>query len=145
MTPVPMTDLDPLDKAIATLAEAIDYWHDEPDDSGRKPHLRAGAIQAFEFSYELAVRSLRRVLIDRALVPPEVAALSFNDLLRSGADAGLVAAPDAWRRWRELRNRTSHAYDERQAEAIAAELGAFLTDAQALARALRSSRTSPQS
>ncbi|MFN3628706.1 MAG: HI0074 family nucleotidyltransferase substrate-binding subunit [Casimicrobiaceae bacterium] len=131
------SDLTPLERAIATLAEAIGFWREEPADSGRKTHLRAGAIQAFEFTYELAVRSLRRVLLDRALVPTEVSSLSFADLLRHGADAGLLASPNAWRRWRELRNRTSHAYDERQAEAIMAELEAFLADARALLAALR--------
>lgn len=131
------SDLTPLERAIATLAEAIDFWRQEPTGSARKTHLRAGAIQAFEFTYELAVRSLRRVLADRALVPPEVVALSFQDLLRHGADAGLVASPNAWWRWRELRNRTTHAYDERQAEAIAAEFDVFLADARRLAQALR--------
>lgn len=29
-------------------------------------HLRSAAIQSFEFSYELAVRSTRRVLVERA-------------------------------------------------------------------------------
>ncbi|WP_101047071.1 HI0074 family nucleotidyltransferase substrate-binding subunit [Macromonas nakdongensis] len=130
-TPPPI-DLTSLDKATRALHDAIGYWQAEPDDSGRKPHLRAGAIQAFEFSYELCMRFLRRVLIERALSADLVQDLSFNDLLRLGADAGLLPDPLEWRRWRELRNRTSHSYDEEQAQAIAAEAPAFLHDARAL-------------
>mgnify|MGYP006217407835 CR=1 FL=1 len=130
-TPPPI-DLTSLDKATRALHGAIGYWQAEPDGSGRKPHLRAGVIQAFEFSYELCMRFLRRVLIERALSADLVQDLSFNDLLRQGADAGLLPDPLQWRRWRELRNRTSHSYDEEQAQAIAAETPAFLRDARAL-------------
>ncbi|MBN8505318.1 MAG: nucleotidyltransferase substrate binding protein [Burkholderiales bacterium] len=124
--------LDPLRKALDALASAQHYWLQEAPDSGRKPHLRAGVIQSFEFSYELSVRLLRRVLLERSAVPPQVADLSFNDLLRLGADAGLLADALRWRRWRELRNRTSHAYDEAQAQRIAEAMPDFLADAQAL-------------
>lgn len=46
----PSIDLTPLRKAIEALAGALHYWQAEPDDSGRKPHLRAGVIQSFENS-----------------------------------------------------------------------------------------------
>lgn len=128
----PTLSLAPLRKALAALASAQMYWQEEPPESGRKPHLRAGVIQSFELSYELAVRSLRRVLVERALVPPLVSDLSFNDLLRLGADAGLLPDPLGWRRWRDLRNRTSHGYDEHQAQAIADASLCFLHDAEQL-------------
>ncbi len=128
----PPIDLTPLRKALDALEAALYYWQAEPDDSGRKPHLRAGVIQSFEFTYELAVRLLRRVLIERAIAAPLVADLSFNDLLRAAADAGLVSDPLRWRAWREYRNRTSHSYDEAQAQDIAEAAQAFLQDARKL-------------
>jgi nucleotidyltransferase substrate binding protein (TIGR01987 family) len=128
--------LTPLQKALSALASAQRYWQEEASDSGRKPHLRAGVIQSFEFSYELSIRLLRRVLMERAAVPPQIADLSFNDLLRAAADAGLMDEPLGWRRWRELRNRTSHSYDEAQAQLIAEASMAFLPDAQALLQRL---------
>jgi hypothetical protein len=45
-------------------------------------------IQSFEYSYEPSVRSLRRVLVERAESAQRVADLSFNDLLRTGAEGG---------------------------------------------------------
>ena len=135
MPPAPI-DLTPLRRALDALAGALHYWQAEPDGSGRKPHLRAGVIQSFEFSYELSMRLLRRVLIERALAAPLVADLSFNDLLRTAADAGLIDDPLAWRRWRDWRNRTSHGYDEALAQAIAEAARDFLADAQTLRQRL---------
>ena len=129
-------DLSPLDKAAAALAEALACWQEQPADSRLKPHLRSGVIQSFEFTYELSVRLLRRVLLERAVSADLVADLSFNDLLRAAADAQLLPDPVAWRRWRDLRNRTSHSYDEQQAQAIAEEAMLFLADAQRLLKAL---------
>jgi len=133
----PVIDLAPLRKALDALEGALHYWQIEPDDSERKPHLRAGVIQSFEFSYELAVRSLRRVLMERAIAAPPVADLSFNDLLRAAADADLLPDAMTWRRWRDWRNRTGHSYDEAQAQAIAEAAQAFLAEARPLQERLQ--------
>ena len=111
-------------------------WHAQAPGTVLKPHLRSSVIQSFEFSYELALRSLRRVLIERAGSADRIADLSFNELLRSAADAGLLSDPGAWRVWRELRNATSHAYDEAKAEQVALDAERFCADAQALLAAL---------
>jgi nucleotidyltransferase substrate binding protein (TIGR01987 family) len=134
MTSMAATSIDtgPLRRALAMLREALDFWHQQADGTPLKPHLRSAVIQSFEFSYELSVRLLRRVLIERAAAAPEVTELSFNDLLRSAAAAGLLAEPLRWREWRELRNATSHAYDEGTAQAVAGKSAAFLVDAEAL-------------
>ncbi|MDP3521818.1 MAG: HI0074 family nucleotidyltransferase substrate-binding subunit [Hydrogenophaga sp.] len=125
-------DLTPLRSALALLHGALGYWSAEPPDSGLKPHLRSAVIQSFEFSYELSVKALRRVLIERALSGERLVDVSFNDLLRLGADAGLLDDPLAWRRWREMRNSTSHTYDEAKAQAVALACAAFAADADAL-------------
>lgn len=129
-------DLSPLRRALAMLNEALVFWHAQPEGSALKPHLRSAVIQSFEFSYELSVRLLRRVLIERAAAASSVADLSFNDLLRQGADHGLLADPLRWRQWRELRNATSHAYDAAKAQAVAAGAEIFAVDAVALLAAL---------
>jgi hypothetical protein len=72
------------------------------------------------------------VLAERADAAERITELSFTELLRRGADAGLVANPQAWREWRELRNATSHAYNEKRAQAVADRVAAFSTDAAAL-------------
>lgn len=74
----------------------------------------------------------RRILIERAESADQVRDLSFNDLLRGALDAGLPMDLDAWRRWRELRNSTSHAYDEARAQAVALRTPDFAIDADRL-------------
>lgn len=135
----PTIDFSPLRRAIALLDEALQFWAGLPDGAALKPHLRSAVIQSFEFSYELSVRLLRRVLIERSESADRIADLSFNDLLRAAADAGLVPDPSRWREWREMRNATSHAYDEAKAQAVVLRAGAFSVDAAALLRALESS------
>jgi len=138
MTAKPI-DLSSLVKALAQLQEALRFWHDQPQASALKPHLRSAVIQSFEFTYELSVRMLRRVLIERSEAADLVVDLSFNDLLRKAADAGLVAAPDMWRQWREMRNSTSHTYDETKAAEVAAGVDRFASSAAELLAELEKS------
>lgn len=138
MTP-PTLDFAPLRNALAMLVEAGQFWVAEPEGSPLKRHLRSAVVQSLEFTYELSVRMLRRTLIERAEAADSVADLSFNDLLRKGADAGLLADPSSWRAWREMRNTTSHAYDEAKAQAVAAIAPRFATDAASLLAAMERS------
>ena len=132
----PTIDLSTMRKALAMLTEALTFWAAQPDDAPLKPHLRSAVIQSFEFSYELSVRLLRRVLIERSESADRVADLSFNDLLRTAADAGLLPDAPRWREWREMRNATRHAYDEARAQAVAERAAAFAEDAAALLAAM---------
>ncbi|MDH4392822.1 MAG: HI0074 family nucleotidyltransferase substrate-binding subunit [Aquabacterium sp.] len=132
----PGIDLSPLRKAIGWLTEALMLWHAQAEGSVLKPHLRSAVIQSFEFSYELSLRSLRRVLVERAGSADRIIDLSFHELLRHAADAGLVQDPNAWRTWRELRNATSHADDEGKAQQVAHDAERFCVDARALLGAL---------
>ena len=125
-------DLTPLCKALAQLREAISFWQACGSADPLKPHLRSAVIQSFEFTYELAIRSTRRVLIERAESADLVRDLSFNDLLRRAMDAGLPMSLDAWRRWRDMRNSTSHAYDEARALEVALAASDFVVDAAQL-------------
>lgn len=132
-------DLSPLRKALALLTEALVFWEALPEGAPLKPHLRSAVIQSFEFTYELSVRLMRRVLIEHAEAADRVADLSFNDLLRGAADAGLMPDAARWREWREMRNATSHAYDEVKAQAVAGRAAEFASDAAALLDALGAS------
>jgi nucleotidyltransferase substrate binding protein (TIGR01987 family) len=96
--------LDSLDRGLAR-AEAV------PGDE----ELRDGAIQRFEHSYELAWKSLKRVLEAEAASPDEIDLLSFRDMIRLGAERGLIDDPAEWFAFREERNISSHTYDEAKA------------------------------
>lgn len=127
-------DLKPLERAVARLREGLARHRAAPDDE----QLRDGLIQRFEFTYELAHRTLRRHLREAAATPEEIDRLAFPDLIRLAAAQGLLRSGwPAWRTFREMRNRTSHAYDEAIAREVAAGIPAFLEETEALLAALR--------
>ena len=129
-------DLTSLRKALAQLSEALVFWGACAQGDALKPHLRSAVIQSFEFTYELAVRSARRVLIERAESADLVIDLSFSDLLRRALDAGLPMPLNTWRHWRDLRNATSHAYNEDRANEVALAAAEFAADVALLLKAL---------
>jgi nucleotidyltransferase substrate binding protein (TIGR01987 family) len=128
----PHLDLSNLHKALAQLEEAHAFWLDLEDGDKLKPHLRSAVIQSFETTYELSVRSVRRALLERAESADSVKDLSYNDVLRRALDAGLAMDFDTWRSWRDMRNGTSHAYEEERAQDMAERAIAFIADVHTL-------------
>ena len=103
-------DLDPsaLANAVQRLREGVARCEAEPDDE----QLRDGLNQRFEFTYDLCHKTLRRHLRETAASPEEFERLPFADLIRAGNAQGLLRAEwPAWRRFREMRGRSSHLYD----------------------------------
>lgn len=81
---------------------------------------KAGAIQYFEFTYELAWKTMKRVLANRGkdVNSPRVA-------FREAALEGLIRDPSPWFGFLQDRNDTVHTYNRDLAEAIFSHLPAF--------------------
>ena len=95
--------------------------------------LRDGRIQRFEFTFELSHKMLRRYLKETVASPDEFERMPFADLIRSGSAHGLLRADwPAWRRFREMRGRTSHTYDAQAALAVVSAIPEFLEEAEHL-------------
>ena len=95
--------------------------------------IRDGLIQRFEFTYELSHRMLRRYLARTAATPGAIDALPFAELIRTGNEQGLLRSDwPAWRRFREIRGQTGHAYDARIALEVVAGIPDFLSEAEHL-------------
>ena len=101
-----------------------------------RAQFRAATIQAFEFTYELAVKTIRRQLAQVVANPEALRMIDFADLMRDAADAGLVRDAPSWMRYREMRNRTSHTYDADRAEETVTAMDEFLSDMRHLLDAL---------
>lgn len=119
-------DLTPLGNAVSRLREGIARYRSDVSDT----QIRDGLIQRFGFTYEIAHKMLKRHLEQAAANPAEYDAADFQFLIRSGNEQGLLRSDwPAWRRFRELRGKTSHTDDERVALEVSAEIPAFLEEA----------------
>ncbi len=126
-------DLTPLQKALDSLAFAINRTEREKTDD----MLRDSVIQRFEYTYELCWKMLKRRLELDVPSPEAIDAMSFRDMIRAGAERGLIDDPLLWFNYREKRNLTSHTYDEEVAQNVYRTALAFLTDARSLLAALQ--------
>jgi nucleotidyltransferase substrate binding protein (TIGR01987 family) len=122
-------DTTSLGNAVRRLREGVVRWRHEPTDE----QIRDGLIQRFEFTYELSHKMLRRYLKEAAASPDEIDRMPFADLIRTANAEGLVPAGwPAWRRFREMRARTSHTYDAEVASQVVAAIPEFLEEAEHL-------------
>ncbi|MEI8365121.1 MAG: HI0074 family nucleotidyltransferase substrate-binding subunit [Parachlamydiaceae bacterium] len=74
---------------------------------------QAGAIQAFEFCYELAWKMMKRVLESRG---QEVG--SPKDTFRKAVLEKIIDDPEIWFEFQKKRNLTSHTYEQENVNAI---------------------------
>ncbi len=128
-------DLTSLQKAIAQLEEAIEYCQSDlaKNDTRLAQHLRAASIQAFEFTYELSFKMLKRFLEATEPSPAAIEEMNFNETIRKGFEKGLLRAEIAeWREFRKDRSTTSHTYDEEKAKDVFESIPQFLAEAKFL-------------
>ena len=128
-------DLSPLENAVIQLEEALDLCSSElvRDNPQLRKHLRAATIQAFEFTYEVSLKMLRRHMILDADSPVEIDLMSFNSLIREAYGKNLVRSDlVVWRKYRESRGITSHTYSEDKAQVVFRRVPDFLDEARHL-------------
>jgi nucleotidyltransferase substrate binding protein (TIGR01987 family) len=128
-------DFSPLEKAINSLNRALVRALAAPGDE----ELRDACIQRFEYTFELCWKMLKRQLELELPNPTEVDGYSYRQLFRIGAERGLVQYVEAWFDYRELRNITSHTYDEEKAAKVFQALPAFAGNAEELLARLKES------
>lgn len=127
-------DLSPLARAIERLNEGWARYQQDVSDT----QIRDGLIQRFEFTYEISHKMLKRHLEATSANPAEFDDMSFQDLIRTGNERGLLLGswPD-WRKYRDMRAKTSHTYDEEVALEVVAGIPAMQSEAQYLLTKLR--------
>ena len=127
-------DISSLVDAVERLREGLERHRREPGDD----QLRDGLIQRFEFTYELSHRMLRRYLRQVSASPDTIVQMSFQDLVRTGNEQGLLRGDwPAWRRYRDMRARTSHTYAVAVAKQVVECIPDFLAEAMYLRDQLR--------
>ena len=95
-------------------------------------------IQAFEFTYELSFRMLRRYLELASANPAEIDELVFNDVVREAYRQALLRSElPEWMEFRRNRGTTSHTYNEEKAQEVFESVPDFLQEARYLLNRLQ--------
>jgi nucleotidyltransferase substrate binding protein (TIGR01987 family) len=127
-------DFSSFEKALVSLQRVLDRSSTVPEDID----IRDACIQRFEYTYELAFKMLKRQLEQELPSSEELDHLPFKEVIRIGAERGLIASPQRWFDYRDKRNITSHTYDEEKAREVFAVLADFAADAADLLTLLKS-------
>ncbi len=127
-----MTRLDftSLRNALQQLQKGLDAAKAEPANE----IVRDGVIQRFEYSHELALKFIKRVL--ETVHGDSVDQMAYNDLLRTAAERGYIENVEQWFEYRKARNQTSHAYDAQMAALVFTSAEPFLQNAHFLLQRL---------
>ena len=103
--PVKLTNFH---NAMSRLKEGVQKW-DEADDLARD-----GLIQRFEFTFELAWKTLKTCFEEEGLIGLN----SPKTVLREAYAAGLLKSEELWLAMLQDRNSTAHIYSEQVAVQI---------------------------
>lgn len=127
-------DLSSLARSATALENALRFA-EQSKDSGMPDEdwnvIRAGAIQHFEFCYEMCWKFIKRWL--ETNVSPGIAdGVSRRELFRLAQENLLLNDVEAWMRHHEARNLSSHTYDVEVAAQVYASGLQFATDARSL-------------
>lgn len=127
-------DFSSYEKALTSLQRVLERSRTVPEDED----IRDACIQRFEYTYELAFKMLKRQLEQELPSSEELDRLPFKELIRVGAERGLIAVPVRWFDYRDKRNITSHTYDQEKAREVFDVLADFAADAADLLNRLKS-------
>lgn len=130
-----------LENAFKSLEETIQSLENQTWFQAQTPIIQdtliAGAIQKFEFVYELDIKMLKRQLKKIASNDLDVDSAEFRDVLRLGAQVGLIERFEDWLDYRKMRNITSHTYDETKAQQVYNGIAGFLESSRFLLKELQ--------
>ena len=76
---------------------------------------KAGSIQAFEFCYEAAWKTMKRFCEKAGKTP-----YTLKEIFREAAISGLISDPKKWFKFIEVREFAFHTYEEENAEKVIA-------------------------
>lgn len=102
--------LQPLQDAFTSLSDTLVELEDVEWFKQQKPVIQdtliAGAIQKFEFVYELSLKMMTRQIKLMSISDENAELNDFRDVLREAVKKGLIENMDDWIGYRKMRNIT---------------------------------------
>ncbi len=130
-------DFTALENSVYRLKEVVEKYKENEKDS----IVRDSLIQRFEFTYSISLKLLRRYFMERAFFVDDINSLSFNDMVRTATRLGLLKSDlEMWSKYREMRNLTSHTYDEEVALKVAKIVPCFYEEALCLLKKFKDTK-----
>ncbi len=127
-------DITALERANKKLGESLERYNKEKLDEA----LRDSVIKRFEFTYSMALSSLRKYFVSKAFIVDDINEMTFNDMVRTANQLNLLESNlEKWTDYRQARNMTAHAYDEKIALRVVEIIPDFHREIEFLIRRLR--------
>jgi len=124
-------NLEALEKAIKSLKEAV---LTEVKGTVMNELRRDAIIQRFEYTYELAWKTLKRVLKEKFNIQEM---LTVKETYREAGKHGIIDNVEKWFDYQKARNLTSHTYDENTANLTLKQVKLFIKDVEKLSKNLK--------
>ena len=124
-----------LENAHKRLGDVLKIFVENENDD----IVRDSVIQRFEFTYSIALKTLKKYFEGVAFVMEDVQQMTFNRVIRVANKLDLLHFElDKWTEFRQMRNLTSHTYDEEVARKVVAVIPDFCEEVGYLLKQLRS-------
>lgn len=124
-----------LENAHKRLGDVLKIFVENENDD----IVRDSVIQRFEFTYSIALKTLKKYFEGVAFVMEDVQQMTFNQVIRVANQLDLLHFElDRWTEFRQMRNLTSHTYDEEVARKVVAVIPDFCEEVGYLLKQLRS-------
>ncbi len=110
-----LLDLSSLKRAIDAFSRTCNAVNDQNKINQFSPDLqdafKAGVIQNFEFTYEMAWKFIKRWL-EKNYDSSYVDGITRRELFRLAVESQLIEKVETWMMYHQARNQTSHTYDQ---------------------------------
>lgn len=124
-----------LENAHKRLGDVLKIFVENENDD----IVRDSVIQRFEFTYSIALKTLKKYFEGVAFVMEDVQQMTFNQVIRVANKLDLLHFElDKWTEFRQMRNLILHTYDEEVARKVVAVIPDFCEEVGYLLKQLRS-------
>lgn len=116
-------DISLFEKVIASLEEVLNLE--------KNAIIRDSAIQRFEYTFEFAVKFIRRYIEQNYSNMSDYDSNNFRDVIRTALQLKITQKTfNDWIKYRDARNKTSQGYSEKAAEEVYEVAKEFLGEAK---------------
>jgi nucleotidyltransferase substrate binding protein (TIGR01987 family) len=100
--------------------------------------IRDGLIQRYKFTYEISYKILKRYMEMSSANPEIYDSMQFSEMIRSANEMSLLKSDwSHWKIFREMRTKSSLAFDEKAAIEVVSIVADFIDEATFLLSSLK--------